>query len=210
MIIEKERVFVFGASGHAKVVLDIIERQGGYSVGCVLDDNLALSGKKLHGHTILSPRERILSAGIKRGIVAVGDNVARCRISEWLRKKGFSLVSLIHPSVQLARGVTIGDGTVLMPGVVINSDAKIGRDAIINTCSSVDHDCVIGSGVHVAPGSVLCGAVRVGNMAFIGAGTVIIPNISVGSRATVGAGSTVISNIPPGVTVMGSPARAKI
>ncbi len=96
---------------------------------------------------------------------------------------------------------------MIMHGAVIQVDTKIGNHVLINTRASIDHDCVIDSYVHLAPGVVLCGRVTVGEGAFIGAGSVILPGIIVGKWAQVGAGSVVIQNVPDGATVVGNPAR---
>lgn len=206
-----EEIFVFGASGHAKVVVDIIERQGFYKISFLADDDLALKNAEFYGYRIIGGKVDLLKTcqvlGIKRGIVAIGNNTARAIVADWLLSSGFSLVSAIHPSAQIGRRVHIARGTVVMAGAVINSGAKIGENVVINTGANIDHDCNIGCGVHVAPGSTVCGTVKVGDGTLIGAGATIIPNIKIGSNAIVGAGSTVINDIPDGVTAIGTPAK---
>lgn len=203
----KEKIFVFGASGHAKVVIDIIERQGLYDVAFLVDDDAALKGSEVYGCRVLGGKAELMDAGVRRGIVAIGSNKARSSVSAWLAANGFELVTAVHPSAQLARGVTIGSGSVVMAGAVINSDSAIGYDVIINTKASVDHDCTIGDGVHIAPGATLCGTVAVGAGTFVCAGATVIPNLTVGSDVVIGAGSTVIRDVPDRVTVVGSPAK---
>ena len=203
----KEQIFVFGASGHAKVVLDIIERQGLFQVAFLVDDDPGLKGSELYGYRVIGGKAELLEATAKRGIVAIGSNRARVAVGAWLTEHGFELVSAIHPSAQIARGVSIGSGSVVMAGAVINSDSTIGYDVIINTRASVDHDCTVGDGVHIAPGSTLCGTVRVGAGTFVCAGSTVIPNLTIGSNAVVGAGATVIRDVADGSTVVGSPAK---
>lgn len=203
----KEKIFVFGASGHAKVVIDIIERQGLYEIGLLVDDDLSLKGTTVFGYLVTGGKQELLDAGITRGIVAIGSNKARSSVSAWLAGEGFELVNALHPSAQLARGVTIGSGSVVMAGAVVNSDASIGYDVIINTGATVDHDCSIGDGAHIAPGATLCGSVTVGAGTFICAGATVIPNLTIGKGVVVGAGSTVIRNVPDGTTVAGTPAK---
>lgn len=205
----RQRIFVFGASGHAKVVIDILELQGLYEVVFIVDDNLALKGNKMFGCPIVGGKSDLLDrkAKVDAGIVAIGDNHMRREIAAWLTEHGFFLVSAIHPSALLARGVKIEAGTVVMAGCVINPDVRIETNCIINTNATVDHDCHIGPHSHIGPGSTLCGGVTVGRGTLIGAGATIIPNITVGSYVTVGAGATVLSNIPDEVKMVGTPAR---
>lgn len=205
----KEKIFVFGASGHSKVVIDIIERHGLYEIAFLVDDDPALRGMTFFGYPVIGGKRELLSAAgrVRAGIVAIGNNRARCSVAAWIAAAGFDLVPAVHPSAQIGRGVTIGGGTVVMAGVVINPGSSVGRNVIINSRASVDHDCTIGDGVHLAPGSTLCGSVTIGAEAFICAGGTIIPNLEVGEQSVVGAGSTVISSVGSYELVAGSPAR---
>jgi len=205
---EPAKIFVYGASGHAKVVIDIIEKQGLYEVAFLIDDNVHLHNTKLFGYMVIGGRQELLASGITHGIVAIGNNKVRHGVAAWLTENDFELVGCImHPSVQLGRGVIIGNNTVVTAGAVINSDSSIGNNVIINTRASIDHDCVIGDGVHIAPGATLCGSVSIGTDTFVCAGATIIPNLTIGSNVIVGAGAVVIGNQPDNVTVVGCPAR---
>lgn len=206
--INRESIFVFGASGHAKVVIDIIEKQGQYDIAFLIDDDTFLKDTEIYGYRVLGGREELLARSVRKGVVAIGSNRARCHVAAWLVDNGFELVTAVHPSAQLARGVVIGRGTVVMAEVAVNSDATIGNNVIINTRAGIDHDCAVGNGVHIAPGAVLCGTVTVGDGCFICAGATVIPNLTIGKNVTVGAGSTVIRDLPDNVTVVGSPAKA--
>lgn len=205
----KEKIFVFGASGHAKVVIDIIERERRYDIVFLVDDDPSLKGTDFYGYRVIGGKSELLSerVQVKGGIVAIGNNRVRMNVAAWLVDNGFTLVTAIHPDAQIGRGTLIENGSVVMAGVVINSDARIGANAIINTCSTIDHDCMIGSAVHIAPGATLCGNVTLGEGTFICAGATIIPNLVVGKNVIVGAGSVVIRDVSEGITVAGSPAK---
>lgn len=203
----KEKIFIFGASGHAKVVMDIVERQGLYDIAFLADDDPGLKSATVYGYQVIGGKAELLAGGIKRGIVAIGNNSARHAVSSWLTDNDFELVNALHPAAQLARGVFVGAGTVIMAGAVVNSDTTVGNGVIINTRASVDHDCTIGNYSHIAPGATLCGTVQIGKESFICAGATVIPNLTIGCRVTVGAGATVIRNIPDNVIVAGTPAR---
>jgi sugar O-acyltransferase (sialic acid O-acetyltransferase NeuD family) len=207
---EKPALVLVGASGHAKVVIDAIEREGRYRISHLLDDNPALHGKLFFGYMVSGAIEHILKIGSKRRpavLVSIGDNAARARVAAWLHSKGFELAQTVHPNAQIGRGVTIGAGTVIMAGAVVNSDAVIGENVIVNTGATVDHDCVIGDGVHVAPGAHLCGGVQVGPGSLIGAGAIVIPGIRVGADTVIGAGSTLLDHVSDNLRAVGSPAK---
>jgi len=206
-MVNKEKIFVFGASGHAKVVIDIIEKQGCYEIVFLADDDLKLKGNSVYGYQVIGGKNELIESDIRLGIVAIGSNSARISVARWLITSGFELVSAIHPSAVIARGVSIGCNCVIMAGAVINSDCHVGDSVIVNTRASIDHDCIIGNGVHLAPGTTLCGAVTVGESSFVCAGVTIIPNLCIGSNVVIGAGSTIIRNLPDNVKAVGSPAR---
>lgn len=205
----KERIFVFGASGHAKVVIDIIEKEGLYEILFLIDDDPTLKGRTFFGYPVIGGKQELLENRdrVRSGIVAIGSNGARTAVADWATASGFVLVSATHPSACLGRGVTIAGGTVVMAGAVINSDSRIGRNVIVNTRASIDHDCSIGDGAHIAPGSTLCGTVRVGTGTFVCSGATIIPNLEIGDHAVIGAGATVIANVEGLQLVAGNPAR---
>jgi sugar O-acyltransferase (sialic acid O-acetyltransferase NeuD family) len=207
-MMEKEKIFVFGASGHAKVVIDIIEQQGLYDIAFLVDDDPVLKGSVFCSYSVIGGKTELLGRpdSPRSGIVAIGSNRARTAVAQWLTANGFKLVMAVHPSACLGSGVSIGEGTVVMAGAVINSDAAIGRNVIINTRSGIDHDCVVGDSAHIAPGSTLCGTVTVGEGSFVCAGATVIPNLKIGAHVTVGAGSTVIRDVSDGLLVAGVPA----
>lgn len=205
----RKKIFIFGASGHAKVVIDIIERQGLYDIAFLVDDDSALKGTEFYGYHVIGGKQELLEVRdqVCGGIVAIGSNRVRVFIADWLINNRFDLFSAIHPFAHLGRGVTVDIGTVIMAGAVINSDSRIGRNVIVNTRASIDHDCTVGNGVHIAPGATLCGTVSVGDGTFVCAGATIIPNLAIGHNVVVGAGSTVIRDVPDYDLVAGSPAR---
>jgi sugar O-acyltransferase (sialic acid O-acetyltransferase NeuD family) len=206
---ERIKIFVFGASGHAKVVIDLIERENLYDILFLVDDDPGLKGMVFFGYPVIGGKRELIEARdqVGGGIVAIGSNRARIAVAQWLIDNRFDLVSAIHPSAQIGRGVEVAGGTVIMAGAIVNSDSRIGRNVIVNTQASIDHDCTVGDGAHIAPGTVLCGTVSIGCGSFICAGSTVIPNLTVGRNVVIGAGSTVIRDVPDGLLVAGSPAK---
>jgi sugar O-acyltransferase (sialic acid O-acetyltransferase NeuD family) len=192
-------IYLFGAGGHAKVIVEILE-EAGLDVGGLFDD--AATDAQIWSYEI-TRFPGPFDFDKDRLIIAIGSNAT-------LRLKAESLQAsygvAIHPATTISRRVRIGDGTVVMAGVTINSETVIGTHCILNTSASIDHDCVIEDYAHVSPNTTLCGNVRVGEGSHVGAGAVLIPGVSVGKWATVGAGSVVIRDVPDGATVVGSPA----
>jgi len=115
--------------------------------------------------------------------------------------------SAVHPGATIADSATLGDGTLVLAGAVINPLAIIGRHGVINTAAVVEHHAVVDDFVLVSPHATLCGGVHVGEGSFIGAGATIITDVNVGKNVIVGAGAVVLDDVSDGCVVVGNPAR---
>lgn len=205
----ERKLIVFGASGHAKVVIEIA-RSCGYRPIAVLDDNPDLKGTLFAGVEVAGGKEALsglLAHGLRHAVVAIGANHARSRVAAWLAEQGCLFPVLVHERAWVSASATLGSGTVVMPGAIINADAVVGQHVIVNTSASIDHDCRIHDGVHIAPGVHLCGGVEVGARTLIGVGASVIPCKKIGADAVVGGGSTVVTDINAEAVVGGSPAH---
>lgn len=203
-------IFILGAGGHAKVVIDIVERQGAFRIEGVYDDRAAEKGSEFFGYPLRGTRAALLEArdrGLKTGILAVGDNRIRKQLAGWMQENGLEPVTAVHPSAVLARGCRLGTGTVVMAGAVLNSDSVVGAHSIVNTHASLDHECSVADFAHIAPGVTLCGLVTVGEGAFVCAGATVRQCLRIGAWATVGAGAVVVRDVDEGQAVVGVPAR---
>lgn len=193
----KDKVYLYGASGHAKVVMDIA-KQTGYDVPYLIDDNPAVN--ELAGVPVVHSAEDLSPM-----IVTIGDCQIRRRIVEKLGEREY--LTVIHPSAIKADSVKLGHGTVVMAGAILNPYAEIGNHCIVNTGAVVEHDCKIGNFVHIAPHVTICGGTEVGEGTWIGAGTTIIQCVKVGKNCFIGAGAVVVNDIPDNSLCYGNPAR---
>jgi sugar O-acyltransferase (sialic acid O-acetyltransferase NeuD family) len=209
---ERPTIVIAGASGHAKVVIDVVEREGAYSIVGLIDTFVARD-VDFHGYRVLGT-ERDLPAIIERHqlagfLVAIGDNWIRSQFADRVAQIAPELrpITAVHPSAQLARGVNVGPGTVIMAGAVINSDSHVGAHCIVNTRASIDHDNRLEDFSSVAPGATLGGTVRLGAYAAVGLGASVIHGRKIGRHAVIGAGAIVLSDVQESVVSYGCPAR---
>lgn len=204
-----KNVVIVGGSGHAKVIIDIINSLGKYNISgfTSMDDReKTLVGDVPYlGDDSVLPQ--IFKNGVSNAVIAIGDCKVRDLVFNKTQKLGFRIIPVISPYTHISPTVKIGDGVVIMPGAIINVDTRIGDNTIINTGATLDHDNYIGKSVHIAPGSNLAGNVTVGDGTFLGIGCRVIPGIKIGEWSTVGAGSVVIKNIPSYTTSVGIPAE---
>lgn len=193
------KVIIQGGGEHARVVLDSLLAQGA-SVSGLFDP-------KYSGSLFGIPQRGTYDPNFEPEalvVVAIGDNQVRKRVVE---KTKHRFTNAIHPSAIISSYASLGEGNMVLHGTIIQAQSRIGNHIIINTKAQVDHDCILGDYVHLAPGAILCGTVSVGEGAFIGAGAVVIPGKKIGAWATIGAGSVVIHDIPDYAVAVGNPAR---
>ncbi|OSY88144.1 acetyltransferase [Tenacibaculum holothuriorum] len=194
--------FLYGASGHGKVILEILKSSGKDVYG-IFDD-----GNNLPSTILEVPILGVFSEDKWNEsyalIISIGNNNIRKIIVE---KLDVTFGIAIHPKSQISPSVKIGKGTTLMAGSIVNASTRIGEHCIVNTNASLDHDCVIEDFVHISPGAVITGGVSIGEGTHIGAGVIVIPGVKIGKWVTIGAGAVIINNIPDYTTVVGNPGR---
>lgn len=193
-------MIVYGASGHGKVIIEILEDMGINDI-TVWDDN---RDARLWDYPTVAPLAA--NKATDAMIIAIGNNRTRKMIAERYQAN-INFATAIHPGTQISKRATVGEGSVLMAGILINADTTIGRHCIINTGCTIDHDCVVGDYAHISPNATLCGDVHVGEGTQIGAGSVVIQCKRIGRYCTIGAGTVVISDVPDYATVVGNPGR---
>ena len=202
----KKRLIIIGASGHGKVVADIAVKMNKWQSIVFVDDDESI--KMCMDIPVIGKTDDALKYKDEADFfVAVGNNATRERVQTELEYEGVSIATLIHPNAVIGYQVSVGIGTVIMAGAVINSSSTIGKGCIINTNSSVDHDCILEDYVHVSPGASLAGTVKVGKGSWIGIGSVISNNINICAGCMLGAGAVVIRDITEPGTYVGIPVR---
>jgi len=206
----KEKIIVIGGGGHAKVIISILKKQKKYEVvgytdisdnGLILGIQFLGSDEKLHS---------LFDSGIQNAAIGLGQiktALHRRKIVDVLKNIGFKIPAIISPKSIVNEDVNIGNGTVVMDGVVINSGTSIGEFSIINTNSSVDHDCKIGSFTHITPGVTLSGEVTIGDNVLIGTGASVIHQIKIPDNTIISSGSSVQMDIEKVGIYRGVPAE---
>ena len=196
---------VFGAGGHARAVVDVIERAGGWVVAV---SGLAAPGS-WHVECLeddLQALERVRAEGL-RAVVAIGSNQARLNLVRAILAEGALVPAVVAGTATVSPRSRLADGTVVLEHAHVGPATTVGVGVIVNTGAVVEHDCAVGDGSHVAPGATVLGGVVIGSGTFVGSGARILPGVVVGDDVTVGAGAVVTVAVPDGLTVVGVPAR---
>jgi sugar O-acyltransferase (sialic acid O-acetyltransferase NeuD family) len=208
---KKEKLILIGASGHAKVIIDIVEKQGKFELLGLIENNPNLE-KKVLGYGILGD-ESILSETIYNDVylfIAIGDNWVRHLVKERISvlHPSIKFATLIHPSAQIAKGVKIGEGVCIMAGAIVNSDTRIEEFTIINTKASMDHDGHLGAFSSLAPNATTGGNVSIGNFTSVGISATIKHGVQIGAHNVIGGGALVLKNFEDNQIIYGVPANA--
>jgi len=211
------RVVLLGAGGHARVVLDALQRAGESSVVGCLDPDPALRDRAIGSTRVIgddSMLPRLRDQGVSHAIVAVGSvdargNDLRKRLYSLVHANTFAALTVVHPTAVIADSARVAAGTVVLATAVVNAYATVGENVIINTAAVIEHDCAVGDHCHIAPQACLGGGVVMGEGAFIGLGARVLPGVRIGPGAVVAAGAVVLHDVTGGETVMGIPARSR-
>jgi len=194
-------IYLYGASGHAKVVIEILEQRQKIILG-LIDVNPVI--KNLFQYPVFQEIPAIDFEDDLTMIICIGNNITRKRVAE---KILMNFETAIHPSANISGRSSIGVGSVVMAGVSVNSDANIGKHVILNTNCSLDHDCILEDYVHISPNAALAGSVKIGEGTHIGIGACIIQGIKIGKWVTIGAGAVIIRDVPDYAVIVGNPGR---
>ena len=199
-----QEIVIFGAGQHARVVVDAAEKQAKFKVVAFVDDH---KRERVWFDYPVWTHAEFRKSSVRAGLIAIGDNfVRKNQASDLVRDwPSFDFVSIIHPSAVIARGAEIAGGSFLAGGTVVNTGSRIGAHVIVNTSSSIDHDCVLGAFASIGPGATVCGSVQVGETTAVGAGAVILHGKHIGSDTVVGLGAVVVQNIPDRTIAFGNP-----
>ncbi|NHE59321.1 acetyltransferase [Cyclobacterium plantarum] len=197
-------MYIFGASGHAKVIIDLLDSTD--RVQGIFDDDPGIPRLMEIPVRGPVPEDFIFDQPL---FIAVGDNNHRKNLYLRFRERA-TFASIIHPSAIFSKRATLAAGTVVMESAIVKVDSCLGKQVIVNTGAAVDHECRLSDFVHIAPGAILCGGVEVGEGSLIGAGSTVLPGLHIGAWVKVGAGSVVTRNIPDGSTWIGNRLKGNI
>ncbi|HOP31573.1 MAG TPA: acetyltransferase [Spirochaetota bacterium] len=211
-MVKKSKILIIGSSGHAKVIIDIMEKRDEYQILGLIDDFRSV-GEETSGYRVLGKIEDIPSLFSKHPVlsvfIAIGDNWGRynavSKILSLLPSPNFP--AAIHPSAQIGKGVVIGRGVAVMAGAVINPDAEIGEFAFINTKASAGHDVKMSAYSSLGPGVTVGGNTFIGEFTAVSIGASIKEKLKIGSHSIIGAGAVLMDDCPDKSIMYGIPAR---
>jgi len=209
-------VIVLGAGGHAKVVIDLLQKLG-RSVLAALEPTSPAEARLLLGVPVASEQAALSKHSSESVDLALGVGMptqdpiaglaARRVLAAQYVARGYRFPPLVHPGAVVGADCALGQGAQIMAGAVVQPGSAIASFAIVNTGACVDHDCVLGEGCHVAPGATIGGTVRVGRESLIGIGATVLQGVAIGDRVLIAGGAMVIDSVADDERRLGVPAR---
>lgn len=210
MSLDAGKIVVIGGGGHAKVLMSVLKRLPYEVVGYTdpNDGGPVLGVHRLGDDQVLAGLAQD-HQGLRcaMGLGKTDASAGRMRFLDAACALGFDFPLIASPHAVVNEEVVLGAGTVVLDGTVVNSGTVTGRLCILNTNSTVEHDCRLGDNVHIAPGATVCGGVSIAENCMIGAGSTVVQGVTIGADCLIGAGSTVIGDITGPGTYVGHPAR---
>jgi sugar O-acyltransferase (sialic acid O-acetyltransferase NeuD family) len=199
-------ILVVGAGGHARSCIDVVESTGALRIAGLIG-KVDEVGSMVFGYTVLGTEADLkrLRPSHREALVAVGHirtAVPRETLFSLLRDLDFALPVIVSPRGYVSPRATIGEGTIVMHGAVVNAGARIGRNCIVNSQALIEHDVEVGDHCHISTGARVNGGVTVGHGTFIGSGSTILQGIRIGDRCTVAMGASARRDCPDGTTVV--------
>jgi sugar O-acyltransferase (sialic acid O-acetyltransferase NeuD family) len=206
----KQSLFVWGGANQAKILVSWFQVKNPKKKILIYDPISPSNLKGEHVQVLDSVVELAKSiSDLSDFTVAIGGvhGFARFSTSFELQKLGLRPIDFIHETAFVHASSTIGSGAQIMPNATINCFVSIGEQAIINTSSTIDHEVVIGNGVHVMGCAAIAGCVNVKDFATIGTNATILPYLTIAPHSIVGAGAVVTKDTEPYGIYAGVPAK---
>lgn len=209
-----QNIVLFGAGGHAGMVLDAMEAAGMPLPIAIIDNNRQLAGTCVFAIPVIGPDDCLEQAileykldGFVMGIGSVGNSTIRQSVYRSAVARLRNPMTVVHPSAIVSTHATMGSGCQIFPRAIVNRGATLGDNVIINSGAIVEHDCRVESHSHIAPGATLAGSVVVGTGSHVGCGATVLQSVSIGRNAIVGAGAVVTADVEDNSVVVGVPAK---
>ena len=198
---------ILGTSLFAPEVADLVEDTGKYDVTAFVENwDRTKTSEPFLGRPVVWIDDAAGLAATHQAVCSLG-TTRRKAFVEQVASLGFTFAQITHPAARISSTSEVGDGSIVSVGAIVAAHTRVGRHVIVNRGALIGHHVTVHDYVTISPGANIAGAVTVEEGAYVGMGAIVLDRLTIGAHAVVGAGAVVTRNVPPGVQVMGVPAK---
>jgi len=198
-------VVIFGTGSFAELVDVYLTSDDRYDVVAfsVSDDLFDEESPTLRDRPIVkfSDLDQHFDRAVTKVFVAIGYrgmNAIRREFCLDLQKKGFSLLTYVHPSVIQHESHTIGKNVFIFEDNTVQPFVKLGDGVVLWSGNHIGHHSVIDDWVFVASHVVISGHCSIGESSFLGVNCTIADGVCIASSNLIGPGAVLQKNTQPG------------
>lgn len=141
------RLLLLGSGGHCRACIDVIEAGAKYQIVGIVQPPTE-GTKAVLGYPVIGSDDDLLAllANTQNALVTVGQIKSpdtRKRLLNLLKHQDANLPVIQSPTAYCSRHATLGEGSLLMHACLINANARIGANCIINSQALIEHDAEI-------------------------------------------------------------------
>jgi sugar O-acyltransferase (sialic acid O-acetyltransferase NeuD family) len=175
-----------------------------------LEDDSAQWGTSREGVPVLGGLDLVAEHPDAGVLICTGKGRVRATIAGRLAALGLDdsrYATVVHPSVTVPDGCTVGAGSILLANTVLTTAVTVGRHCVVMPQVTLTHDNVLADYVTIAAGVSLGGWTQVGEYSYLGMNASVRERVSLATDVTIGMGAVVLRDAPPGSILVGNPAR---
>jgi sugar O-acyltransferase (sialic acid O-acetyltransferase NeuD family) len=195
----KEEIILIGGGGHCRSCIDVIETDNRFVIAGIIDIPEKV-GQTVLNYTIIGSEDdlREIVKTRKSYLITIGQIKGpdiRMEKYEQIARIGGTFPVVVSPKSYASKHASVGEGTIIMHGAIVNAGARIGRNCIINTGAIIEHDVIIGDHCHISTGATINGGTVIKWGSFVGSNAVTKEYITIGEKSFIKANSLVkVSN----------------
>lgn len=202
----KPSLILIGAGGHANACIDVIEQHGQYRIAGLVGTQAEMHAQHYDYRVVATDSDLPELAKLHLyAFIAVGQVHSpdvRIHLYQQATRFGFQMPAIVAPTAHVSRHATVGVGTIVMHGAIINAGARVGSNCIINTRALVEHDATVEDHCHISTGAIINGGARIGAGSFVGSGSIVKEGVTLGKCCVVGMGLSVRHDQPDSVQIV--------
>lgn len=209
-----DKLILIGAGGHAKSVVEVAENatQHYEIIGYTETQKKEVVFWEIFNylgndddHQIIKDAYYHVSVGMIKNL-----EIREQLFRYYKRTRGATFPVINSKYAITSRQANIGEGSIVMHHVIVNTGATIGVNCILNNKCLIEHDTVVGNHCHISTGAIVNADCTIGNNVFVGSNVTVNRGVKIGDNVVIASGSVVTRDIASNNYAMGVPAKIKL